>query len=135
MPKKVKRSIRNNLNRNAEAVLLRFFCNKGALKNVVIVTRKHRARVSLLIKLHASRLQFIKKETPAKTCTYCWYWRKILTPLKCEHVHKQRRKTTFSVTKEISRYSFDRPTEEFTELWKTITLFLLIFRPTFLYDY
>ena len=42
--KKKKRSIKNNLNRNAEAVSLRFFSKKGFLKNVIIFTEKHLCR-------------------------------------------------------------------------------------------
>ena len=36
--KEIKRSIKNDLNRNAEAVLLRYFCKQGVLKNFIIFT-------------------------------------------------------------------------------------------------
>ena len=39
--KEMKRSIESNLNRNAEAVSLRYFCKKGVLKNFIIFTGKH----------------------------------------------------------------------------------------------
>ena len=40
----------------------------------------------------------------------------LLTPLKYQHIHKQRRETRFSVTKVMSFYRFDGLTEEIAEL-------------------
>ena len=69
--KKIKRSTENNLNRNAEIVSLRFFCKKGVLKNFIIFSGKHlRQSLSLLIKLPAPNLQFIKKEASAQEFSY-----------------------------------------------------------------
>ena len=69
--KKIKRSTENNLNRNAEIVSLRFFCKKGVLKNFIIFSGKHlRQSLSLLIKLPAPSLQFIKKEASAQEFSY-----------------------------------------------------------------
>ena len=39
--KKIKRSIENNLNRNAETISMRFFCKNDVLKNFIIFTAKH----------------------------------------------------------------------------------------------
>ena len=46
---------------------------KGVLKNFAKFTGKHRAKVSFLIKLHASACNFIKKETLAQvlSCEFC----------------------------------------------------------------
>ena len=68
---KVKRSFENNLNRNAETIPLGFFCKISVLEILTIFTKKPSyGWVSILIKLHGSTLQVLKKETPAQIFSY-----------------------------------------------------------------
>ena len=57
MRKKIKIFIKSNLNRNAEALSLSYFCKKVVLKNVIIFTGKH-----LCVGVSSS-LQLIKKDS------------------------------------------------------------------------